>query len=125
MKFWQSPAEVKVVAGLLVGIGLVHTLLGVIIVSTSEASGRTVMLPITALVLGSLVAAGLALRMPSSRIAGFAVVVIFAILHVLVLMAGELLWLKLFSGLAAAGYVYTGVLLNSMPVRRFLLGERA
>jgi hypothetical protein len=125
LKSWQVPTEVKLSMILLVGLGLIYCVVGGIIVGTSEATWRTLLLPVTAVILGGLAASGLALRMPSSRFAGFGVVAVFAVLHALILLAGSLLLFKIFSGLLAAGYIYTGVLLNSMPVRRFLLGERA
>lgn len=122
---WQAPVEVKVAASLLVGIALVYVLLGLVIVLTSDGSPRTLALPLTSLVFGALVAAGLAARNGFARIAGFVVVVLFALVHVFTLMAGALLWFKIFGGLAAAGYIYAGVLLNSMPLRRYVLGEKA
>ncbi|WAL67318.1 hypothetical protein ORV05_05900 [Amycolatopsis cynarae] len=117
--------EVRVTIGLLLGLGLAYVALGAIIVTTSEASPRTLLLPLASLVLGGLVAGGLALRMPSSRFLGFAVVALLAILHAFLLLASAVMWFKLFSGLLAAGYVYTGVLLNSGPMRRYLLGDAA
>jgi hypothetical protein len=122
---WRVAAEVKVSIGLLFGLGLAYLLLGVVIVTTSEASLRTLLLPAASVVLGGLVASGLALRMPSSRLLGFGVVALLALLHALLLLASVVLWFKLFSGLLAAGYVYAGVLLNSGPVRRYLLGGAA
>jgi hypothetical protein len=122
---WQAPVEVKVAASLLVGVALVYVLLGLVIVVTSDGSPRTLALPLTSLVFGALVAAGIAARNSFARIAGFVVVVLFAIVHAFTLMAGALLWFKIFGGLAAAGYVYAGVLLNSMPLRRYVLGEKA
>jgi hypothetical protein len=122
---WQAPVEVKVAASLLVGIALVHVLLGAVIVLTSDGSPRTLALPLTSLVFGALVAAGIAARNGFARIAGFVVVVLFATVHAFTLMAGAFLWFKIFGGLAAAGYVYAGVLLNSMPLRRYVLGEKA
>lgn len=117
--------EVRVTIGLLLGLGLAYVALGAVVVTTSEASPRTLLLPLASLVLGGLVAGGLALRMPSARFLGFAVVALLAILHAFLLLASAVLWFKLFSGLLAAGYVYTGVLLNSGPVRRYLLGGAA
>ncbi|TVT07394.1 hypothetical protein FNH07_16380 [Amycolatopsis bartoniae] len=110
---------------LMVGLGLAYTLLGVIIVTTSEASPRTLLLPIASVVLGGLVTAGLALRMPSARFFGFAVAALLALLHAFLLLASAVLLFKLFSGLLAAGYVYAWVLLNSGPMRRYLLGDAA
>jgi hypothetical protein len=63
--------------------------------------------------------------MPSSRIAGMVVTGLFALLHAFLLLAAELWWNKLFSGLSFAGYGYSFVLLNSMPLRRHLLGAEA
>ncbi|WP_020671562.1 hypothetical protein [Amycolatopsis nigrescens] len=121
----SAPLEVKVTLALLVGCGLAYTLLGVLVLTTSEASWRSLLVPLTSLLLGLVAAGGLVLRMPSSRYAGFAVVSLFAVVHAFLLLGSELLWFKLFSLLAAAGYIYAGVLLNSMPVRRYVLGERA
>jgi hypothetical protein len=120
---WRVAVEVKVAVGLLCGLGLAYLLLGVVIVTTSEASPRTLLLPVASVVLGALVAGGLALRMPSSRLLGFGVVALLALLHAFLLLASAVLWFKLFSGLLAAGYIYAGVLLNSGPLRRYLLGS--
>lgn len=122
---WNVAVEVKVTAALFPGVALLYVLLGVIMVTTSGASPRSLLLPVLSLLLGGLVTGGLALRMPSSRFFGFGVGALLALLHVIVLLAAALWWVKIFSGLAAAGYVYAVVLLNSMPVRRYLLGEAA
>ncbi|GAA5159797.1 MULTISPECIES: hypothetical protein [Amycolatopsis] len=117
--------EVKVTVGLLLGLGLAYLVLGIVIVTTSEASPRTLLLPVASVVLGGLVAGGLVLRMPSARFFGFAVTALLALLHAFLLLASAVLWFKVFSGLLAAGYVYAWVLLNSAPVRRHLLGDAA
>lgn len=122
---WRVAVEVKVTIALFTGVALLYVVLGVIMVTTSAASARSLLLPVASLVLGGLVAGGLALRMPSSRFFGFGVAVLLALLHAIVLLAGQLWWIKIFSGLAAAGYVYAIVLLNSMPMRRYLLGDAA
>ncbi|OZM70475.1 hypothetical protein CFN78_25280 [Amycolatopsis antarctica] len=119
------PAEVKIVCALLPGVGLAYVLLATIILLTSEASPRTLMVPLTTLLLGAIVAAGVARGMPFARLAGFAIVVIFGILHAFFLAAAATVVIKIFSILAAAGYIYSGVLLNSMPLRRFVLGAKA
>jgi hypothetical protein len=122
---WRVAVEIKVAVGLLLGLGLAYLVLGVIIVTTSEASLRTLLLPVASVVLGGLVAGGLLLRMPSSRFFGFAVSALFALVHAFLLLASAVLWFKLFSGLLAAGYIYAVVLLNSGPMRRYLLGDAA
>lgn len=125
LKSWQVAVEVKVAMALLVGLGLAYLVLGVVIVATSDASPRTLLLPIASVVLGGLVAGGLALRMPSSRFFGFAVAALLGLLHAFLLLAGAVLWFKLFSAVLAVGYIYTWVVLNSGPMRRYLLGDAA
>ncbi|MDT7727740.1 MAG: hypothetical protein QOI21_4316 [Actinomycetota bacterium] len=125
LKTWQAPAEVKVASGLLLGIALAWILVVLIPVLGAGASTRTFILPVISLVLGALVVAGLVLKMPSARIAGFGVTVLLGLLHALGLLSAELWWVKLFSGLAFAGYIYALVMLNSMPLRRYLLGAAA
>lgn len=125
LRGWAAPAEVKIVCGLLTGVGLAYVLLATVIILTSDASGRTLMVPLTTLLFGVLVAAGVARGMPFARIAGFVVVVVFGILHAFFLAAAATIVIKVFSILAAAGYIYAGVLLNSMPLRRFVLGPKA
>jgi hypothetical protein len=122
---WQAPVEIKVACTLFVGIALVYLLLAVLMVMSAGASPRTMLMPVTSLLFGGLVAAGIALRMAFARIAGYVVVVIFGVLHTFFLMGAELLWVKLFSLVAAGGYIYAGVLLSSGPVRRFVLGDAA
>jgi hypothetical protein len=124
-KSWKAPAEVKIVSALLLGIALVWALVWLIPVIDAGSSVRTILLPVTALVLGSLVVAGLVLKMPSSRIAGFAVTVLFALLHAFILLGAELWFVKLVSGLAFVAYGYAFVLLNSMPLKRHVLGVKA
>ena len=125
LKSWQAPIEVKITTCLLLGVGLAWGLIVLIPVLGANASTRTFLLPVCSLVLGGLVVAGLVLKMPSSRIAGFIVTALFALLHAIGLLSAELWWVKVFSGLAFAGYVYSLVLLNSMPLRRHLLGAAA
>ena len=120
-----APAEVKIVCALLVGLGVAYVLLAAVILLSSEASPRTLMVPLTTLLFGAIVAAGVARGMPFARLAGFAVVVIFGIVHAFFLAAAATILVKVFSVLAAAGYVYAGVLLNSMPLRRYILGAKA
>ena len=121
----QAAVEVKVAAALLVGLGLAYLVLGIVIVTTSEASPRTLLLPAASVILGGLVSGGLALRMPSSRFLGFGVAALFALLHAFLLLGGTVIGFKVFSGLLAAGYVYAIVLLNSGPMRRYLYGAAA
>jgi hypothetical protein len=125
LKSWQAPIEVKITTCLLLGVGLAWGLIVLIPVLGANASTRTFLLPVCSLVLGGLVVAGLVLKMPSSRIAGFIVTALFGLLHAIGLLSAELWWVKVFSGLAFAGYVYSLVLLNSMPLRRHLLGAAA
>ncbi|SFQ35666.1 hypothetical protein SAMN05421810_106264 [Amycolatopsis arida] len=121
----RVPVEVKVVVALLVGVALVYLALAGVMVASTAADARTLLMPATGLLLGGLVAGGIMLRNAFARMAGFVVVVLFAVLHAFFLLAAALLWVKLFSLLAAAGYVYAGVLLNSRPLRRYVLGDRA
>lgn len=125
LKSWRVAVEVKVAMALLVGLGLAYLVLGIVIVTTSDASPRTLLLPVASVILGGLVAGGLALRMPSSRFFGFAVAALLGVLHAFLLLAGTVLWFKLFSAVLVVGYIYSWVLLNSGPMRRYLLGEAA
>ncbi|MEC3980049.1 hypothetical protein [Amycolatopsis sp. H20-H5] len=124
-KAWKAPIEVKIVSAMLLGIALVWGLVWLIPVIGAGASTRTFLLPVTALVLGGLVVAGLALKMPSSRLAGFVVTVVFALLHAFILLGAELWFIKVASGLAFFAYGYSFVLLNSMPLKRHVLGVKA
>lgn len=119
---WKAAVEVKVVSALLIGLGLAWVGLAGFLMLAPYSSARSFLLPVTAVILGGLVVAGLVLKMPSARFAGFAVAFLFALLHALFLLAAELIWVKIFSGIVFAGYVYTAVLLNSMPVKRHVLG---
>ncbi len=125
MKRWNAAIEVKVTTALLLGLPLAWALLDLIPVLSAGSSPRIFTLPAFGLILGGLVVTGLALKMPSSRIAGMVVTAVFALLHAFLLLAAELWWNKLFSGLSFAGYGYSFVLLNSMPLRRHLLGAEA
>jgi hypothetical protein len=124
-RYWRAPVEVKVVAGLLLGVAVLWIALVVLMVTAADASGRTFLVPSTSLVLGALVVGGLVLRMPSSRFAGLGVVLLSALLHAFLLLGAQLWWVKVFSAAAFAAYVYSGVLLNSMPLRRHLHGANA
>ncbi|AUI60543.1 hypothetical protein [Amycolatopsis sp. BJA-103] len=119
---WKAATEVKVVCALMLGLGLAYVGMAVILMFAPYSSARTFLLPGTSVVLGGLVVAGLVLRMSSARFAGFAVSFLFALLHALSMLAAELFWVKIVSGLLFAGYIYSAVLLNSMPVKRHLLG---
>ncbi|WP_216208284.1 hypothetical protein [Amycolatopsis aidingensis] len=119
----QAPTEVKVTMALLVGVPVVYTLLVLFMMVSADATGRGLMIPLTSLLFGGIVAAGIGRGSPFFRIAGYVVVVVFAIVHVFALLVAAMLWVKLFSILAAGGYIYSGVLLNSLPMRRYVLGE--
>ncbi|WP_235022670.1 hypothetical protein [Amycolatopsis alkalitolerans] len=125
MKLKSVAIEVKLAMALMAGLGLAYLALGIVIVTTSGASARTLLLPIASVVLGGLVAGGLALRMPSSRFFGFVVAALLGLLHAFLLLAGSVLGFKVFSAVLAVGYIYSWVLLNSGPVRRYLLGDAA
>jgi hypothetical protein len=82
-------------------------------------------MPALALILGGVVTTGLVLKLGSARVGGLVVTVVFALLHAFLLLGAALWWNKLFSGLSFAGYGYAFVLLNSMPLKRYLLGAEA
>nr|WP_020630318.1 hypothetical protein [Amycolatopsis alba] len=119
---WKASTEVKVVCALLLGLGLAYVGMAAVLMFAPYSSARTFLLPGTSVVLGGLVVAGLVLKMRSARFAGFGVSFLFALLHALSMLAAELFWVKIVSGILFAGYIYTAVLLNSMPVKRHLLG---
>jgi hypothetical protein len=125
MKSWQAPVEVKVTVGLLVGLPLAWALLDLIPVLGAGSGLEIYRMPALALILGGVVTTGLVLKMGSARIGGLVVVVVFALLHAFLLLGAELWWVKLFSGLSFAGYGYAFVLLNSMPLKRHILGANA
>ena len=125
MKAWQAPVEVKVVAALLVGLPVAWALLDLIQVLGAGSGLDIYRMPALALILGGVVTTGLVLKMGSARIGGLVVSVVFALLHAFLLLAAELWWVKLFSGLSFAGYGYAFVLLNSMPLKRHILGAQA
>jgi hypothetical protein len=125
MRSWQAPAEVKVTAGLLVGLPVAWALLDLIPVLSAGSGLAIYRMPALALILGGVVATGLAVKTGSARIGGLVVAVVFALLHAFLLLAAALWWNKLFSGLSFAGYGYAFVLLNSMPLKRHILGARA
>ena len=125
MKSWQAPIEVKVTAGLLVGLPVAWALLDLIPVLSAGAGLAIYRMPALALILGGVVTTGLVLKHGSARIGGLVVVVVFALLHAFLLLGAELWFNKLFSGLSFAGYAYAFVLLNSMPLKRHILGANA
>ena len=125
MKSWQSPVEVKVVAALMVGLPVAWALLDLIPVLSAGAGLAIYRMPALALILGGVVTTGLVLKMGSARIGGLVVTVVFALLHAFLLLGAALWWNKLFSGLSFAGYGYAFVLLNSMPLKRHILGAQA
>jgi hypothetical protein len=125
VRSWQAPVEVKVVAGLLAGLPVAWALLDLIPVLGAGSGLAIYRMPALALLLGGVVTTGLVLKLGSARIGGLVVTVVFALLHAFLLLGAELWWVKLFSGLSFAGYGYAFVLLNSMPLKRHLLGAQA
>lgn len=125
MRSWTAPAEVKVTAALLVGLPVAWALLDLIPVLGAGSSLNIYRMPALALILGGVVTTGLVLKMGSARIGGLVVTVVFALLHAFLLIGAALWWNKLFSGLSFAGYGYAFVLLNSMPLKRHIVGVRA
>jgi hypothetical protein len=125
MKSWQAATEVKVVAGLLIGLPVAWALLDLVPVLSAGAGLAIYRMPALALILGGVVTTGLVLKMGSARIGGLVVTVVFALLHAFLLLGAALWFNKLFSGLSFAGYGYAFVLLNSMPLKRHILGAEA
>jgi hypothetical protein len=125
MRSWQAATEVKVVAGLLIGLPVAWALLDLIPVLSAGAGLAIYRMPALALILGGVVTTGLVLKMGSARIGGLVVTVVFALLHAFLLLGAALWFNKLFSGLSFAGYGYAFVLLNSMPLKRHILGAEA
>ena len=125
MRRWQAPVEVKVTAALLVGLPVAWALLDLIPVLGAGAGLAIYRMPALALILGCVVVTGLVLKLGSARLGGLVLTVVFALLHAFLLLAAQLWWNKLFSGLSFAGYGYAFVLLNSMPLRLHLLGAQA
>ncbi|GHG13142.1 MULTISPECIES: hypothetical protein [Amycolatopsis] len=112
-------------AGLLVGLPVAWALLDLVPVLSAGAGLAIYRMPALALILGGVVTTGLVLKMGSARIGGLVVAVLFALLHAFLLLGAELWFNKLFSGLSFAGYGYAFVLLNSMPLKRHILGANA
>ncbi|WP_328442983.1 hypothetical protein [Amycolatopsis sp. NBC_00438] len=125
MKSWRAPVEVKVVAALLIGLPVAWALLDLIPVLSAGSSLAIYRTPALALILGGVVTTGLAVKMGSARVGGLVVTVVFALLHAFLLLGAELWFNKVFSGLSFVGYGYAFVLLNSMPLKRHLLGAEA
>jgi hypothetical protein len=125
MRSWPAPVEVKVVAGLLIGLPVAWALLDLIPVLSAGAGLAIYRMPALALILGGVVTTGLVLKMGSARVGGLVVTVVFALLHAFLLLGAALWFNKLFSGLSFAGYGYAFVLLNSMPLKRHILGAEA
>ncbi|UJW36198.1 hypothetical protein L3Q67_21800 [Saccharothrix sp. AJ9571] len=127
----RAALEVKVITGLLLGIAVVHIVLSLVLLSAPGSTVRVLFVPVTSLILGAIVAGGLAApdRFPRyarfSRYIGYAVVGIMALQHAFGMLAGALWWLRIFFGLAAAGYIYAGVLLSSRPVLRHVGSAKA
>ncbi|WP_410620113.1 hypothetical protein [Amycolatopsis sp. cmx-8-4] len=125
MKSWRAPVEVKVVAALLIGLPVAWALLDLIPVLSAGSSLAIYRTPALALILGGVVTTGLAVKLGGARIGGLVVTVVFALLHAFLLLGAELWFNKVFSGLSFFGYGYAFVLLNSMPLKRHLLGAEA
>lgn len=116
------PPEITVAAGLIGGIGIAFALLAIVRV-LGTAAVTSAVTPIVSAVFGAVVAVGLLSGKAIARIGGFAVLVLFAMLHTLIAVADAPWWIRVFSALAAAGYVYAGVLLSTGPAREFLGGR--
>jgi predicted ferric reductase len=55
-----------------------------------------------------------------SRIAGYAVIVLVAMMHILIVLGAGPWWVRAFSALAVACYAVAGLLLRTRPVRAYL-----
>lgn len=117
-----APREIKVAAGLIGGIGIAFALVAVLRV-LGTIGVTSIVTPVVSAVFGVAVAAGLLARKALARVGGFAVLVLFAMLHALIAVADGPWWIRVFSLLAAAGYAYAGVLLTTRPVREYLGGK--
>ncbi|RZQ60014.1 hypothetical protein [Amycolatopsis suaedae] len=122
---WDVMIEVKVVVALMLGVGLADVLVAAVLYTAPHASAAVFLVPATSLILGGLVAAGLVLRMRSSRFAGYGVAILFALIHAFLMLGAQLWWIKVICGLAAAAHIYAVVLLASGPVLRHVGSARA
>lgn len=120
----RPPLEIRVSAALIGGIGVAFALVALLRLLGAASAASTVT-PLVSAVFGVLVAVGLLAGKPAARVAGLAVLVLFAMLHALITLSDGPWWVRVFSGLATAGYLYAGVLLNTRPARDHLTGVSA
>ncbi|TCP47958.1 hypothetical protein EV191_111163 [Tamaricihabitans halophyticus] len=119
----RMPVELRVVALVVFGAGLVFLALGAILLAVDpHATPASLQPPATAALLGFAVAVGLLFRMRLVWGITVVIVVVFALLHLVIVFSQGQWFARLGSGVLAAGYIYAGVLVNTGPARDYLRG---
>lgn len=118
-----APLEIRLASALIGGIGAAFALIALLRLLAGAASANGTVTPVLSAVLGGAVAWGLLAGRPAARVTGLVVLVLFGLLHALIAVSSGPWWIRVFSALAAAGYLYSGVLLGTRPAREYLTKE--
>lgn len=121
----KVPTEIRVAAWLLVGGGLLFQLVGLLRLAIEGGSAESFLLvPTLQLVIALGMAAGLLRGLRSARLLGLLFVLLFALLHMFIVLQPFALWVRIASGILAAAAVYVAVLLNTRPALIYTGGVR-
>lgn len=118
----QRPIEVRLAMLITGGAALVFLVVAIIRQLTEGGAGL-LLVPIYLVVL-AVIAIGLLIWRPRNVQLVFGIAVLLPVLlHLLVVLGNQVWWLRVLSGVLAAAYVYSLVLVNTKPARMHLAGR--
>ncbi|TDP97147.1 hypothetical protein [Labedaea rhizosphaerae] len=118
----RRPLEVWLAMGVNAGAALVFLLVAIVRQITEGGSGL-LPVPIYLLVLAVVAVALLIWRPRNVQLLFGIAAVLPVLLHLLVVMGNQVWWLRTLSGVLAAAYLYSVVLVNTKPARMHLAGR--
>jgi hypothetical protein len=118
----QRPVEVWLAMGINGGAALVFLVVAVVRQLT-EGGGGLLQVPIYLVVLAAIAIALLVWRPRNVQLVFGIAALLPVLLHLLVALGNQVWWLRTLSGVLAAAYLYSVVLVNTKPARIHLAGR--
>jgi hypothetical protein len=118
----QRPIEVRLAMAINAGAALVFLVLAIVRQITEGGSGL-LPVPIYLVILAAIAVALLIWRPRNVQLLFGIAALLPVLLHLLVVMGNQVWWLRTLSGVLAAAYLYSVVLVNTKPARIHLAGR--
>ena len=116
------PLEVRLAMAVNAGAALVFLVVAIIRQVTEGGSGL-LPVPIYLVILAAIAIALLVWRPRNVQVVFGIAVLLPVLLHLLVVLGNQVWWLRTLSGVLAAAYLYSLVLVNTKPARLHLAGQ--